>query len=155
MTIRAFAAVVMVLAAPRVGLAQPANRIRINLDVRSEGRPDRDPAATRRRADVQRGLEAIADVEIGSRDDSRRVVWIVVGATAAAASVIVTERYDRETLMVLGIEDEDMAHRMMALQIVIDHQIFTGGTPAALATRIVTALDTGVLARLRAVTKKP
>lgn len=147
----------MVLAAPRNGLAQPANRIRINLDVRSEGRPDRDPAAARLLADVQRGLDAIADVEIGTRDDSRRVVWIIVGAAPAApaASVIVTERYDRETLMVLGIEDDDMAHRMMALQIVIDHQIFTGGTPAALATRIVTALDTGVLARLRAVTKKP
>jgi hypothetical protein len=155
MTIRALAAIVMVLAAPRVGVAQPADRIRINLDVRSEGRPDRDPAAARLLAEVQRGLETIADVEIGSRDDSRRVVWIVVGATAAAASVIVTERYDRETLMVLGIEDDDMAHRMMALQIVIDHQIFTGGTPPQLAKRIVAALDAGVLARLRAVRKNP
>lgn len=160
MTVHAPAAVAMLIAAiaaPAVALAQPADRIRINLDVRSEGRPDRDATATRLLADVQRGLERIADVEIGSRDESRRVVWIVVGAAPAApaASVIVTERYDRETLMVLGIEDDDMAHRMMALQIVIDHQIFTGGTPAALATRIVTALDTGVLARLRAVTKKP
>jgi hypothetical protein len=157
MTIRALAAFVIVLAASRPGLAQPANRIRLNLDVRSEGRSDRDATATRLLADVQRGLAAIADVEIGSRDESRRVVWIVVGAApaASAASLIVTERYDRETLMVLGIEDDDMAHRMMALQIVIDHQIFTGGTTAQLAKRIVTALDTGVLARLRAVTKQP
>jgi hypothetical protein len=153
----AFAAIVVLAAAPSPAAAQPANRIRINLDVRSEGRPDRDAAAARLLADLQRGLEAIPDVEIGSRDDSRRVVWIVAGAApgVAAASMIVTERYDRETLMVLGIEDDDMAHRMMALQIVIDHQIFTGGTPAQLAGRIVTALDTGPFARLRAATKKP
>ena len=157
MTCRALAALLMLSAAPAAALAQPADRIRVNLDVRSEGRPDRDATATRILADVQRGLEAIADVEIGSRDDSRRVVWIVVGAapSAPAASVIVTERYDRETLMVLGIEDDDMAHRMMALQIVIDHQIFSGGTPTQLAKRIITALDTGVFARLRAMTKKP
>jgi hypothetical protein len=156
MKIHACAAIVLLMAVSPAALAQPADRIRINLDVRSEGRPDRDATATRLLADVQRGLEAIADVEIGSRDESRRVVWIVVGAAPGppAASVIVTERYDRETLMVLGIEDDDMAHRMMALQIVIDHQIFTGGTPTQLAKRIVTALDTGVFARLRAVAKQ-
>jgi hypothetical protein len=137
--------------------AQSADRIRITLEARSEGRPDRDAVAARLLADVQHGLEAIPDVELGSRDDSRRVIWIVAGTTPGVytASVMVTERYDRETLMVLGIEDDDMAHRMMALQIAIDHQIFTGRDPAALAKRIVTALDTGVLARLRAVTKKP
>jgi hypothetical protein len=150
MTLRSLT-VLMLLAARGAVLAQPADRIRVNLDVRSEGRPDRDATAARLMTDVQHGLEAIADVEIGSRDDSRRVVWIVVGgaAGAPAASVIVTERYDRETLMVLGIEDDDMAHRMMALQIVVDHQLFTGGTPAQLAKRIVTALDTGPFARLR------
>ena len=78
--------------------------------------------------------------------------WIVAGSAPGvfAASVIVTERYDRETLMVLGIEDDDMASRMMALQIVNDHQIFTGRDLAALARRIVTSLEEGVLAKLRA-----
>jgi hypothetical protein len=37
----------------------------------------------------------------------------------------------------------------MALQIVNDHQIFTGRDLAALARRIVTSLDEGVLAKLR------
>ena len=136
--------------------AQPANPIRVTLEVRSEGRPDRDPVAARLLADVRRGLEAIPDVELGSRDDSRRVIWIVAGTTPGvhSASVMVTERYDRETLMVLGIEDDDMAHRMMALQIAIDHQIFTSRDSAALAKRIVTAIDAGILARLRAVLKK-
>ena len=136
--------------------AQPANRIRVTLEVRSEGRPDRDPVAARLLADVRRGLEAIPDVELGSRDDSRRVIWIVAGTTPGvhSASVMVTERYDRETLMVLGIEDDDMAHRMMALQIAIDHQIFTSRDAAALAKRIVTAIDAGIFARLRAVMQK-
>jgi hypothetical protein len=57
--------------------------------------------------------------------------------------------------MVLGIEDDDMAHRMMALQIVVDHQIFTGPDPAALARRIVTAVNDGLFARLRALKQKP
>ena len=80
---------------------------------------------------MQRGLDAISDVEVVPREHARRTIWIVTGATPAplAASVIVTERYDRETLMVLGIEDDDMAERMMALQIVVDHQIFTGRDP--------------------------
>ena len=88
---------------------------------------------------------------------ARRTIWIVTGATAApyAASVIVTERYDRETLMVLGIEDDDMAGRMMALQIVVDHQLFTGRDPAALAKRIVTAVNEGIFAKLRAIKPKP
>ena len=68
--------------------------------------------------------------------------------------MMITERYDRETLMVLGIEDDDMAARMMALQIVNDHQIFTGSDRADLARRIVASIDTGVLARLRAVPPK-
>ena len=68
---------------------------------------------------------------------------------------MVTERYDRETLMVLGIEEDDIAERMMALQIVNDHQIFTDADPAALAKRIVVALNDGILAKLRAVKKKP
>jgi hypothetical protein len=91
------------------------------------------------------------------RDLARRTIWIVTGATPGpyAASVIVTERYDRETLMVLGIEDDDMAERMMALQIVVDHQIFTGRDEAALAKRIVTAVNEGIFAKLRTLKPKP
>ena len=105
---------------------------------------------------MRRGLEATGDIEIVPRDQARRIVWIVAGSAPGvfAASVMVTERYDRETLMVLGIEDDDMAGRMMALQIVNDHQIFTGRDLAALARRIVTSLDEGVLAKLRPSTPK-
>jgi hypothetical protein len=69
--------------------------------------------------------------------------------------MIVTERYDRETLMVLGIEDDDTAARMMALQIVNDHQIFTGADGSDVARRIVAAVNGGILARLRSVRPKP
>jgi len=72
-----------------------------------------------------------------------------------AASLMITERYDRETLMVLGIEDDDMAFRMMALQIVSDHQIFTGKTLQDLSKRIVAAIDKGALDRLRKLPPKP
>ena len=106
---------------------------------------------------MQRGLEAIGDVELVAREHARRTIWIVTGAAPAplAASVIVTERYDRETLMVLGIEDDDMAERMMALQIVVDHQIFTGRDAAALARRIVTSVNDGIFARLRTLKPRP
>jgi hypothetical protein len=126
------------------------------LEVRTEGRGSRDEFATRLYRDVRRGLEATGDIEVVPQDRSRRIIWIVAGAAAApyAASVIFTERYDRETLMVLGIEDDDMAERMMALQIVNDHQIFTGREPAELARRIVASLNDGVLAKLRAPTAK-
>jgi hypothetical protein len=136
--------------------AQTAEKITVVVEARSEGLASRNEAATRLLAAVRRGLEALGDVEIVPRDQARRVVWIVAGSTPGvfAASVIVTERYDRETLMVLGIEDDDMAGRMMALQIVNDHQIFTGRDLAALARRIVTALDEGVLAKLRPSTPK-
>jgi hypothetical protein len=137
--------------------AQPRPKIAVALEARSEGRPDADAAAASLLAAVRRGLEAMTDVEIVPSDGARRAVWIVGGTTpgAVAASVIVTERYDRETLMVLGIEDEEMAHRMMALQIVIDHQIFTGRAAADVGRRIVAAIDTGVFARLRALPPKP
>jgi hypothetical protein len=42
----------------------------------------------------------------------------------------------------------------MALQIVVDHQIFTGRDPAALARRIVTSINDGIFARLRALKPK-
>jgi hypothetical protein len=146
-----------ILALARPAPAQPAEKIQVVLEVRSEGRASRDEFATRLLGDVRRALEAIGDVEVVPRDQSRRIMWIVAGATAGpfAASVIFTERYDRETLMVLGIEDDDMAGRMMALQIVNDHQIFTGRDPAALARRIVASLNEGVLAKLRALAPKP
>jgi hypothetical protein len=128
-----------------------AQKIPVSLVTRSEGRPDADANASALFDGVRKGLEAIADVELVPSDGSRRIVWIIAGTTPGqyAASLMVTERYDRETLMVLGIEDDDMAHRMMALQIVADHQIFTGKSVQDLARRIVTAVDSGVLARLR------
>ena len=57
--------------------------------------------------------------------------------------------------MVLGIEDDDMAERMMALQIVVDHQIFTGRDPAAIARRIVSTVNDGIFAKLRTLKPKP
>jgi hypothetical protein len=148
---------VMLIGAWSPVTAQPAEKITVMLDVRSEGRASRDAAATRLLADVQRGLEAIGDVEVVPREHARRTIWIVTGAAPApyAASVIVTERYDRETLMVLGIEDDDMAERMMALQIVVDHQIFTGRDPAALARRIVASVNDGIFAKLRTLKPRP
>jgi hypothetical protein len=146
------------LASTAAAEAQPRPKIAISLEVRSEGRADRDATATQLLAGVRTGLQALDDVEVlESSDGARRTIWIVGGATPGqyAASVIVTERYDRETLMVLGIEDDDMAFRMMALRIVIDHQIFTGRSPQELAKRIVVAVNTGALARLRALPPKP
>ena len=149
-------AAILIGAAP-TALAQPAETITVMLDVRSEGRPTRDETATRLLGDVRRGLEAIGDVEVVPREHARRTIWIVTGAAAGplAASVIVTERYDRETLMVLGIEDDDMAERMMALQIVVDHQIFTGRDSAGVAKRIVAAVNDGIFAKLRTLKPKP
>jgi hypothetical protein len=146
----------MMMAAATPLRVQSAEKIKVVVESRSEGLASRNETATRLLAAVRRGLEAMGDVEIVPRDEARRIVWIVAGSTPGifAASVIVTERYDRETLMVLGIEDDDMAGRMMALQIVNDHQIFTGRDLAALARRIVTSLDEGVLAKLRPSTLK-
>jgi len=137
--------------------AQTAPKIRIALELRSEGQPARDAAAARLHDDVRRRLDAIGDVQLVPASDAVRIVWIVVGASAgtSAASMMVTERYDRETLMVLGIEDDDTAARMMALQIVNDHQIFTGADGSDVAKRIVAAVNGGILARLRVVRPKP
>jgi hypothetical protein len=144
--------------AAMVAAAQPppaaqSDKINVALEVRSEGKPTRDQTATRLFDEVRRGLEATGDIVVNPRNQVRRIVWIVCGTAGPpyAASVMVTERYDRETLMVLGIEEDDIAERMMALQIVNDHQIFTDADPAALARRIVTALadGEGVLAKLR------
>src|SRR5262245_8453614 len=136
--------------------AQPAPKIKIALEVRSEGQAARDAAGSRLHDEVRRGLDTIGDVQIVPTNDATRIVWIVAGATSGstAASVIVTEHYDRETLMVIGIEDDDTAARMMTLQIVNDHQIFTGADAPDVARRIVAALNSGVLARLRSVRPK-
>jgi len=146
-----FATAIMILVGMSIAAPARAQKIQMALIARSEGRPDRDPTAAALYDAVRKGLEAIADVELVPSDGARRIVWIIGGATPGqyAASLMVTERYDRETLMVLGIEDDDMAHRMMALQIVADHQIFTGKGVQDLARRIVTAIDTGALARVR------
>src|SRR5262249_24457324 len=152
-------AVVLMLLVPAATVrAQAPMHIAVALEGRSEGRPAADATAARLIGDVRRGLEAIKGIEIVPSDGARRLIWIVVGASTpgtVAASLMVTERYDRETLMVLGIEDDDMAHRMMALQIVSDHQIFTGRTSADIARRIVAALNDGVFARLRALPPRP
>ena len=149
------AAVALLLAAASLAPAQSAPTIKLALDLRSEGRAARDTTGSRLFDDVRRGLEAIADVELVPPEQARRVIWIVVGASEGtyAASLMITERYDRETLMVLGIEDDDMAARMMALQIVNDHQIFTGADTGEIARRIVASVNTGILARLRSVPK--
>jgi hypothetical protein len=151
------AIVLTLVLTPTLAVAQPRPRIRIALESRSEGRPDGDATAARLLAGVRRGFAAIEDVDVVSSDESRRTIFIVAGTTpgTTAASVIVTERYDRETLMVLGIEDDDMAYRMMALQIVSDHQIFTGHDTAEVARRIVRAINTGVFARLRSLPPRP
>ena len=144
------------LAAGNAVLAQPADKIRLFVEARSEGQGSRDEAATRLLAAVRSGLDGVRDVEMVPRDLAQRIIWLIAGRTPGtyAASVMVTERYDRETLMVLGIEDDDMASRMMALQIVNDHQIFTGRDLQALAKRIVTSIDEGVLAKLRTTMQK-
>ena len=143
-------------AAPRA-TAQP-DKITVGLEVRSEGKAIRDEVATRLLDEVRKGLEASGDIEVNPRDRrTQRIIWIITGTAAPpyAAAMMVTERYDRETLMVLGIEEDDIAERMMALQIANDHQIFTDADPAALARRIVAALNEGILAKIRAVKKKP
>ena len=157
MTARLTAAAVMLAMSATLAGAQARPRIAVSVEARTEGRAEPDATAAQVLADVRKALAAMDDVDIVARDGSRRTIWIIVGATpgAAAASVIVTERYDRETLMVLGIEDDDMAFKMMALQIVTDHQIFTGRDTADVAKRIAAALNAGVFAKLRTLPPRP
>src|SRR6476620_9299306 len=95
--------VLVVLAAAHHAGAQPATKIPIVVEARSEGQAGSDTTAARLLANVRRGLEALGDVELVPAARSRRMSWIVAGTTAGvyAASMMVTERYDRETLMVL------------------------------------------------------
>lgn len=157
MTGRLAAAVGLLVALPALAAAQPRPKIAIALEARTEGQRDPDAAAARLLEEVRRGVGAIPDIEVVPADGARRIVWIITGSTPgiAAASLMITERYDRETLMVLGIEDDEMAFRMMALQIVSDHQIFTGPDAAAVGRRIVKAMDDGIFARLRKLPPRP
>ena len=150
-------AATLLAAAANPAFAQPSQKIKLVLEVHSEGADSRDSVTPGLTNEVRRGLESIVDVELVPSGQSRRMIWIVAGSTPGfyAASLMITERYDRETLMVLGIEDDDMAERMMALQIVNDHQIFTGSDAADVARRIVASIDAGVLARLRTRPPKP
>ena len=155
---RLAAAAIAVIALPSIVAAQPRPKIAVTVEVRSEGQPNPDATAAKLLEEVRRGLGTLPDVElVPAGDYSRRTLWIIAGAApgVTAASVMLTERYDRETLMVLGIEDDEMAFRMMALQIVSDHQIFTGPNPVEVAKRIVNALDTGVFTRLRKLPPRP
>jgi hypothetical protein len=136
--------------------AQSPKKIRVVLDVRGENQG----LAGRMMADVRKELQSITDVELVPPGDAARTIRVLVAGGgdsggAYAASVLVTERYDRETLMVLGIEDDDDAKRMMALQIVNDHQIVTGADVSDIAKRIVASLNGGILARLRTTVAKP
>ena len=139
--------VLALLAGTVHALAQAPRKIKIVLDVRG----DNEGLSARLLSDVRRELQSVTDVEIVPPGDSARTIRVIVSAAPGgyAASALVTERYDRETLMVLGIEDDDTANRMMTLQIVNDHQIATGADVSDLARRLVASLNTGILARLR------
>jgi hypothetical protein len=132
--------------------AHAAERIKVALEVHVEGPSASDVAEAQLRNAVRRELEALGDVDVAPPGQAAGRVIRILGATASgfyAASVIVTERYDRQTLMVLGIEDDDLAATMMALHIVNGHWVFAGSDLADIAQRLVTSVNTGVLARSR------
>jgi hypothetical protein len=135
-------------------LAQPQSKIQVAIDVQGVGPAASDAAATLL-GDIRKGLEASSDIRVITRADARRVVRVIVSAAGNVygASLVVTERYDRETLMVLGIEDDDLAGRMMRLQIVNEHQGFAGADLADIGRRIVATLNDGVFAALRSIGK--
>jgi hypothetical protein len=130
--------------------AQPASRIQVAVDVQGVG-PAASEGAVKLLAEVRKGLDAARDVEIVARGQARRVIRIIVSAAGGVygASLLVTEQYDRETLMILGIEDDDLAGRMMLPQMVNEHQGFAGADLAEIGRRIVATLDDGVFATLR------
>jgi hypothetical protein len=152
-TCLAVALAALTTSAPPV-LAQPQPKIQVAIDVQGVGPAASDAAATLL-GEIRKGLEAASDVQVISRADARRIVRVIVSAagTVYGASLLVTERYDRETLMVLGIEDDDLAGRMMMLQIVNEHQGFAGADLAEIGRRIVATLNDGVFAALRSIGK--
>ena len=125
---------------------QTANAISIGLDV--EGPAE---AAAKLGDEVRKGLATVKDVEVVPRVDARRVVRLIVSVSNGVygVSLLVTEQYDRPTLMVLGIEDDDLAGRMMMLQIVNEHQAFAGRDLAELGRQVVASLDDGLFKTLR------
>ena len=131
---------------PRAAHAQSADRIQIAIEVDGP-----DAAAARLGDEVRKGLATEKDVAVISRVDARRVVRLIVTPSNGTygVSLLVTERYDRPTLMVLGIEDDDLAGRMMMLQIVNEHQGFAGGDLADIGRQVVASLDDGVFKTLR------
>jgi hypothetical protein len=136
--------------------AQPASRIQVAIDVEGVG-PAASDGATKLLIEIRKGLEAARDVEIVARGQAHRVIRIIVSSASGVygASLLVTEQYDRETLMILGIEDDDLAGRMMLPQMVNEHQGFAGSDLAEIARRIVATLDDadGVFGRLRSIKK--
>ena len=134
--------------------AQPQSTIQLAIDVQGVG-PVASDAAAKLLGEIRKGLEAQSDIQVISRADARRVVRVIVSAAGGVygASLLVTERYDRQTLMVLGIEDDDLAGRMMMLQIVNEHQGFAGSELAEIGRRIVATLNDGVFAALRSIGK--
>jgi hypothetical protein len=134
----------------RAASAQTPAKIQLAIEAEGAG-PAAGDAAARLSAEVRKGLAMANDVEIVSRVDARRVVRLIVSAADGvyAASLLVTEQYDRPTLMVLGIEDDDLAGRMMMLQIVNEHQGFAGKDLDDIGRRIVATLDDGLLKTLR------
>jgi hypothetical protein len=138
-----------VLASAGTLRAQPPHApqtIQVAIDV--EGPAD---VAAKLGDEVKKGLATEKDVEVISRVDARRIVRLIVTASSGVygVSLLVTEQYDRPTLMVLGIEDDDLANRMMMLQIVNEHQGFAGRDLAELGRQIVASLDDGLFKTLR------
>lgn len=147
----------LMIAAIVMGAAMPAHaqtpeRITLAVNVRTEGRPTRDETAARMEAEVLIGFQAIPGVVMVPPERAGRIVLLVVGSGPSSdnsVSVVVTERYDRTTLLHLGITDEAVAERMMAQRIVIGHELFTGRKLQDLATRIVTWVDDDIFERAR------
>ena len=131
---------------PAVASAQVPPKIQIAIDV--DGPAD---VAAKLGGEVRKGLATEQDVEVVSRVDARRVVRLIVSASDGVygVSLLVTEQYDRPTLMVLGIEDDDLAGRMMMLQIVNEHQGFAGRDLAELGRQVLASLDDGLFKTLR------
>lgn len=140
----------LLLLTSRAASAQTPAKIQLAIEAEGAG-PAAGDAAARLAAEVRKGLATANDVEIVSRVDARRVVRLIVSAADGVygASLLVTEQYDRPTLMVLGIEDDDLAGRMMMLQIVNEHQGFAGKDLDDIGRRIVATLDDGLLKTLR------
>ena len=138
-----------VLASGALLRAQPPHAPQtIQVAIEVDGPSD---AAARLGDEVKKGLATEQDVEVISRVDARRIVRLIVTASSGVygVSLLVTEQYDRPTLMVLGIEDDDLANRMMMLQIVNEHQGFAGRDLAELGRQIVASLDDGLFKTLR------